>query len=100
MFLLLPLLLFRFRSIRRVFLLRGLESATVVQYAYRHTSAPRFLTSPCSVLVAFATGAEGLTGEGSTGDIRRGDPKGVLLDPDAQLRMYWGRDQLDWLLFD
>jgi hypothetical protein len=34
------------------------------------------------------------------GDIRRGDPKGVLLAPEAQLRMYWGRDQLDWLLFD
>jgi hypothetical protein len=98
---LLPLLLFRFRSIRCVFL-RSLKSATIVQCAYRHTSASRFLTSPCSVLVAaFATDGEGFTAEVSAaGDIRRGDPKGVVLAPDAQLRMYWGRDQLDWLLFD
>jgi len=50
----------------------------------------RSLPTPLSIFAgAFAIDGEGSTADGSTGDIRRGDPKGVLLAPDAQLRMYW-----------
>lgn len=67
------------------------------------TAAPEspFVPSPRSVIeVAFAVDKEGSTADVSTGDIRSGDPKGVLLAPDAQLWMVWWRDQPDWVLRD